>query len=70
MQYYCWVLCHATPPRGAADNAPYPSSKFLFFLFFSIGVTWCFRHRCACFVFVLVGGGAADGLTEIIKHGV
>lgn len=32
---YCCVSYHGAPPRGAADNAPYPFSKFLFFYFFS-----------------------------------
>ena len=34
----CCVSYCGVPPRGAASNAPYPFSKFLFFYFFGIGV--------------------------------
>lgn len=81
MQVYCSSAYRYPPPREAADTPHNPFSKFFifYFLFFSMSVTLCircrviFRHchcQCVCFVFVLVGGGAADGRTEIIKHGV
>ena len=75
MQYYCCVLCHGVPPPRRSQQHTLPLLKififlFLFFYFSAWIFDWYSRNRCAYFVFVLVGGGAADGLTEIIKHGV
>ena len=59
------------PPPTRSQQHAQPTLKIFYFFIFSAKVlTWCFRYCCAYFVFVLVGGGAADGLTEIIKHGV
>ena len=70
MQYYCCVSYHGAPPLIRSQQHTLPTLKIFYFFIFSAKVlTWCFRYRCACFVFVLVGGGAADELTEIIKHG-
>ena len=44
----------AYPPRGAADNTPYPFSKFFIFLFFSIGVYLVFPLSL-CILRVCIG---------------